>query len=108
MGDFSDPYADNPFVTRSGWRLQADRAIERGWFRAMSGAVVPVAEMETLFAQQHPEFPEDAVHVVPSGFDDALYVNTEPARFEGFTIVHTGTFCAGLRDPDRCSRDSPR
>ena len=99
VADFSDPYADNPFVTRSPWRRTVDRALERGWFGAMSGAIVPVAEMKTLFAKQHPEFPESRVHVVPYGFDGDLYAHTPPARFDGFTIVHTGTFYAGLRDP---------
>lgn len=99
VADFSDPFADNPFAARESWRRGWDRALEASWFRAMHGAIVPVAEMKALFERQHPDLPAERIHVVPYGFDDGLYASTTPAAFEGFTIVHTGTFYAGLRDP---------
>lgn len=99
VADFSDPYADNPFSRRSGWRRRVDRALENAWFRAMAGVIVPVPEMKALFLRRHPALPADRAHVIPYGFDESLYATSAPARFDGFTIVHTGTFYAGLRDP---------
>lgn len=99
IADFSDPFADNPFNRRPPWRIRLDAALENGWFDAMAGAIVPVPEMKRLFHARHPGFAADRIHVIPYGFDPELYATTAPARFEGFTIVHTGTFYAGLRDP---------
>jgi hypothetical protein len=52
-----------------------------------------------MFLGQHPDFPEESIHVVPYGYDETLYASTTPAVFQGFTIVHTGTFYPRLRDP---------
>ena len=99
IGDFSDPYSANPFNPRPEWRQRVDARLEASWFRSMAGAIVPVPEMKALFVREHPDFPEDRVHVIPYGFDEVLYATLPPHRFEGFTLVHTGTFYAGLRDP---------
>lgn len=99
IADFSDPFADNPFVRRSPWRRRVDRGLEDSWFRAMAGAIVPVPEMKALFLREHPGMAPGSVHVIPYGFEQELYEKAEPARFEGFTIVHTGTFYRDMRDP---------
>jgi hypothetical protein len=99
VGDFSDPYAENPFVERPEWRRRIDRALEDSWFRSLDGVIVPVPEMREFFLRRHPKTSADSIHVIPYGFDDELIAATEPRHFEGFTVVHTGTFYHGLRDP---------
>ena len=99
VADFSDPFATNPFSSRPPWRRRLDAHLERGWFRGLTAAIVPVSEMKTLFLREHPHIDPDAIHVIPYGFDRALYATTRAAAFEEFTIVHTGTFYLGLRDP---------
>jgi hypothetical protein len=99
VADFSDPYADNPFVARPPWRGRVDRGLEAGWFRRMSGAIVPVPEMKSMFLRHHPDFPAERLHVLSYGYDETLYASTTPAAFERFTVVHTGSFYPELRDP---------
>ncbi|HEY2956434.1 MAG TPA: glycosyltransferase [Candidatus Eisenbacteria bacterium] len=99
VADFSDPFADNPFVARPGWRRRMDRALEASWFRDLEAAIVPVPEMKALFLRQHPRLRPESIHVVPYGFDEELLAAARPHRFEGFTIVHTGSFYPALRDP---------
>jgi glycosyltransferase involved in cell wall biosynthesis len=99
VADFSDPFADNPFVPRPGWRRRVDRALETSWFRDLDGTIVPVPEMKALFLRRHAALRPDSIHVVPYGFDEELYAAARPRSFEGFTIVHTGTFYSGFRDP---------
>jgi len=99
VADFSDPFADNPFVRRPGWRRRVDRALETSWFRDLAGTIVPVPEMKEMFLRRHAAVRPDSIHVVPYGFDEELYAAAPPHSFEGFTIVHTGTFYSGLRDP---------
>lgn len=99
IADFSDPFALNPFVSRPHWRRRIDVRMEAAWFRHMAGAIVPVDEMKRMFVTQHPGFPADSIHVIPYGYDETLYTATRPAAFDGFTIVHTGTFYPELRDP---------
>jgi glycosyl transferase family 4 len=99
VADFSDPFADNPFVQRPTWRLRLDQALEAAWFRALDGVIVPVPEMKALFLGQHPAMGPESIHVIPYGFDEALYATARPHPFAGFTLVHTGTFYPGLRDP---------
>ncbi len=99
VADFSDPYAGNPFWQRPEWRKRIDRALERQWFADLAGAIVPVPEMKLLFVEDHPELPEDAIHVVPYGYDETLYARAQPAVFNDFTLVHTGTFYPRMRDP---------
>jgi glycosyltransferase involved in cell wall biosynthesis len=99
VADFSDPFALNPFVSRPPWRERLDLRLETAWFGAMSGAIVPVPEMKAMFLARHASFPERAIHVIPYGYDETLYASTSAAAFEGFTVVHTGTFYPKLRDP---------
>jgi hypothetical protein len=55
--------------------------------------------MKALFLRQHPKATADSIHVIPYGYDGELIRAAQPRRFDGFTIVHTGTFYRGLRDP---------
>ena len=99
VGDFSDPLADNVFIRRPGWRRAVDRALERGWLTAMDGVVVPVREMVDLFRTRYPALDPDKLHVVPYGYPEELYDTLQARPLEGFTIVHTGVFYPGPRDP---------
>jgi len=99
VGDFSDPLADNVFIRRPGWRRAIDRRLERDWLTTMDGVIVPVREMVELFRARYPGIDGGKLHVVPYGYPEELY-ETLPARpLEGFTIVHTGVFYPGPRDP---------
>jgi len=99
VGDFSDPFADNVFLERPGWRKPIDRRFERGWLNAMDGVIVPVEEMAELFCTRYPRLSRGRVHVIPYGYPEELYDAIEPNVLVGFTIVHTGAFYPGLRDP---------
>lgn len=100
IADFSDPFSTNPFVTRPPWRRRLDRALEDDWFRSLAGAIVPVPEMKTMFLRERPGLDPGSIHVIPYGFERELYERATARRFEGFTIVHTGTFYPRLRDPE--------
>jgi len=64
VADFSDPFADNPFVERPGWRRSVDQALENSWFRALEGVIVPVPEMKRLFLRRAP--PRPGIRATPS------------------------------------------
>ena len=99
VADFSDPYLLDPFVQRSAWRRALDGRMEGSWMATLDGIIVPVQEMADLYRAHYPGLQGERIHLVPYGYADELYATVAPRVLPGFSIVHTGVFYPGMRDP---------
>jgi glycosyltransferase involved in cell wall biosynthesis len=99
VADFRDLWVLNHYYPYGPLRRSLDTALERRTLRS-ADAIVTLSEDYLERLRPHYGFtPPSGYHAIPLGFDDALLDAPAEPLDEEFTIVFTGNFVEGKRDP---------
>jgi glycosyltransferase involved in cell wall biosynthesis len=96
VAELRDPWADNPYEARPGWRRGLDRALERAVLGSASG-LVTVSEPLVQALKARFDVP---VALVSNGFEPGEHPAVAPvAPRDRLRVVHTGRLYGDQRDP---------
>jgi glycosyltransferase involved in cell wall biosynthesis len=99
VADFRDLWGLNHYYPYGSVRRRVDTMLERRMLRT-ADAVVTLSD--DYLARLRPYYgfePRGGFHAIPLGFDDRLLDAAAEPLDEAFTIVFTGNFVEGKRDP---------
>lgn len=96
IAELRDPWADNPYSTEPGWRMQLDRLLERRTLR-QAAALVSVSPPVTEDLRRRYGLP---IVTILNGYSEEDLPPPPPRAPSGrLSIIYTGVVYAGLRDP---------
>lgn len=90
--DFRDPWTRAPFYpARPTWARRLDERLERSCVLRARAVITVGQEIRRDLLERIPGAREDAIHVIPNGFDPADFAGKRGDRPFLWTLAHTGT-----------------
>lgn len=91
VADFALPWSDAHWLNgRPALVKRLDRRLERRIVRSAEHVTVAYADLARSLAVRHEDVPHDKISVIPTGFNEDLFVGANPASLAKFTVVYPG------------------